>query len=103
VYGESPTVRAAAILALASLNKEEADEREEVFKKLTSLLEDKALRVRVAAIKALGTLGDARAIPALHAMDEREAIHLVKSSARGVIRALKEKAGKGTLHGKKEK
>lgn len=102
-YGVQPSVRVAATMALASLAKEHADERERVYLKLIELLEDKTFRVRLTAVKALAVLDDPRAIPALRAVDEREAIDIIRSAARGCIRMLEEKAKKREENGKKEK
>jgi aminopeptidase N len=102
-YGMPPSVRVAAIAALASLGKEHAEERDSIFNRLVELLEDKAFRVRLAAIKALGLLGDERAAQHLRGVDEREAIHLLRSAARSSIRSLEEKAKKREENGKEEK
>jgi aminopeptidase N len=102
-YGVPPSVRVAAIAALASLGKEHAQERERIFSRLLELLLDKAFRVRLAAIKALGVLGDERATEHLRAVDEREAIDLLRSAARGSIKTLEEKAKKRDENGKEEK
>jgi aminopeptidase N len=102
-YGISAPVRVSAVLALGTLGKEYPDEREAVFKKLTELLEDRSFRVRFAAIKALAVLGDERAIPALKAVDDREALDFLKTAARSGIRALEEKVGEEKQDGKKEK
>lgn len=102
-YGIAPSVRVAAVIALGTLGKEHRDEREAVYKKLVELLEDKAFRVRVAAVKALAILGDARAIAPLKSVDEREAIDIIRSAARGSIRALEEQAEEEKQDGKKEK
>lgn len=95
-YGVQPSVRVAATMALGSLGKEYADERDPIYQKLVALLEDKAFRVRLAAVKALALLGDKRAVGPLRATDQREAIHIIKSAARGSIRMLEEKAKKGS-------
>lgn len=102
-YGVQPSVRVAATLAMAALGKEHADEHERVYKRLIELLEDRAFRVRLAAVKALTVLNDPRAIAALRAVDEREAIDIIRSAARGSIRTLEEKAKKREENGKKEK
>lgn len=101
-YGISPQVRISAVVALGTLGKEYADERETIYKKLIELLEDKTFRVRVAAVKALSTLGDEHAIPALRAVDEREAIDVIRSAARASIRTLEEKVEEEKRDGKKE-
>ncbi len=102
-YGVQPSVRVAATMALASLGKEYRDEREKIYDRLIELLEDKTFRVRLASVKALAVLDDLRAIPALRAVDEREAIDIIRSAARGSIGTLEEKAKKREENGKKEK
>ena len=91
-YGVAPPVRVAATMALGTLGKEHPDERETVYHRLVELLEDKAFRLRVAAVKALGVLADERAIAPLRAVEQREVIDVIKSAARGVIRTLEEKS-----------
>lgn len=102
-YGVPPPVRVAATMSLGTLGKEHSEERETVYEKLVKLLEDKTFRVKLAAIKALGVLGDERAIAPLRALDEREAIDILRSAARGTIRTLEEKGKEGKKNGKKEK
>lgn len=102
-YGVQPSVRVAAVMALAALGKEYSDERERVYHRLIELLEDKAFRVRLGAVKALAVLDDDRAAAALRAVDEREAIDIIRSAARGVVRTFEEKAKKREENGKKEK
>jgi len=102
-YGVQPSVRVAAAMAMAALGKEHEDERERVYHRLIELLEDKAFRVRLSAVKALAVLDDARAAAALRAVDEREAIDIIRSAARGAVRTLEEKAKKREENGKKEK
>jgi HEAT repeat protein len=102
-YGVPPSVRVAAVASLASLGKEHRDERDSIYNRLVELVEDKAYRVRLAAVKALGVLGDERAVGHLRAVDEREAIHLLRSAARASIRSLEEKAKKREANGKEEK
>jgi HEAT repeat protein len=102
-YGVQPSVRVAAVAALAALGKEYADERERVYHRLIELLEDKAFRVRLSAVKALAVLDDERAAAPLRAVDEREAIDIIRSAARASLRTLEEKAKKREEHGQKEK
>lgn len=103
VYGAPPSVRIAAVMALATLGKEHADEREAVYQRLVELLEDRAFRVRVVAVKALGVLGDERAIAHLRNTEQRAAIDVIRSAARGIIRTLEEKRKGREGNGKKEK
>lgn len=102
-YGISQPVRVAAVVALGTLGKEFKDEQETVYQRLTELLEDRTFRVRLAAVKALATLGDARALPLLRAMEEREALDAIQSAARASRRTLEEKVEEGKGDGKKEK
>jgi aminopeptidase N len=102
-YGAPPSVRVTAALSLAALGKEHAGEREAVYQKLVELLEDKAFRVRLVAVKALALLGDGRAIGPLQALDGREAVHILKSAARSAIRRIEEQIEKGKDIGEKEK
>ena len=102
-YGISPPVRIAATVSLGVLGKEFKEEREGIYRKLVELLEDKAFRVRMAAVKALVTLGDARAIEPLRAVEEREAIDAIQSAARSGRRTLEEKVGEEKQDAKKEK
>ena len=59
--------------------------------------------MRMAAVKALVTLGDARAIEPLRAVEEREAIDAIQSAARSGRRTLEEKVGEEKQDAKKEK
>jgi HEAT repeat protein len=102
-YGRQTSVRVTAALALAALGKAHAEEREGVYQKLVELLEDKAFRVRLAAVKALTLLGDGRAIGPLKALDAREAVHIIKSAARSGVRTIEEQMEKGKDIGEKEK
>jgi aminopeptidase N len=103
IYGLSQSVRIAATVSLGTLGKEFKDEREEIYQRLVELLEDKTFRVRFAAIKALSTLGDVRAIAPLQRVYEREAIDALQGAARASIRTLEEKLEEEKQDGKKEK
>jgi aminopeptidase N len=102
-YGMSQPVRIAAAICLGTLGKEFRDEHETVYQRLIELLEDKTFRVRLAAVKALAILGDARAIASLLAVEEREAIDTIQGAARSSRRTLEEKVEEGKRDGKKEK
>jgi aminopeptidase N len=103
VYGIPQPVRIAATVSLGTLGKEFKEEHEAVYEKLVELLEDRTFRVRVAAVRALATLGDVRAIGLLSAVEEREAIDTIQSAARASRRTLEEKVEEGKQDGKKEK
>jgi aminopeptidase N len=102
-YGIPQSVRIAATVSLGTLGKEFREEHEAVYEKLIELLEDRAFRVRVAAVRALAALGDVRAIASLSAVEEREAIDAIQSAARASRRTLQEKVEEGKQDGKKEK
>lgn len=102
-YGMPQSVRTSAVISLGTLGKEFKEEHETIYQKLTELLEDKTFRVRLAAVKALAILGDARAIAPLRAVEEREAIDAIQSAARASRRTLEKKVEEGKQDGKKEK
>ncbi|MFB0515749.1 MAG: M1 family aminopeptidase [Candidatus Neomarinimicrobiota bacterium] len=84
-YGQPPQVRTGAIAALADLADVVPVRRVEIRDRLVSLLEDPDFRVRSAAIRALGKLGDPKTIPALKASLEREAHFKHRGAAREAI------------------
>lgn len=102
-YGIPQPVRISATISLGTLGKEFKDEHETIYKKLVELLEDKTFRVRLAAVKALATLGDVRAIAPLNDAMEREAIDAIQSAALASIRTLEEKVEEEKQDAKKEK
>jgi aminopeptidase N len=102
-YGISQPVRIAATVSLGTLGKEFKDEHETIYQRLIELLDDKTFRVRLASVKALAILGDARAIEPLRAVEEREAIDAIQSAARASRRTLEEKVEEEKQDGKKEK
>ena len=67
-YGKPPRAREAAIKLLATLGPND----EEVFQRLLALLNDPYIWARRAALRALGDLGDARALPQLRAYAANE-------------------------------
>ncbi|HZS09606.1 MAG TPA: M1 family aminopeptidase [Blastocatellia bacterium] len=89
-YGEHPAVRVAAIGCLGAagkeLHKDQADEK--VVDHLIELLKDKAIRARVAAVKALGQVGNKRALKPLREAQYRECLDQLKSALRDAIRTL---------------
>ncbi len=67
VYGKPEPVRNAAMKALANLAKIVPSREAEIRQTLQSYLTDPLFRTRLAAIEALGDLGDAQAVPVLKA------------------------------------
>jgi HEAT repeat protein len=94
-YGEHPASRVAAIACLGALgkelHKEQADDR--VVDHLIGLLTDKSIRARTAAVRALGRVGNKRALGPLREAASRECLDQLRSALREAIESL-EKKGK---------
>jgi HEAT repeat protein len=92
-YGRPVPIRIAAIGCLGALgkelNKDKKDDR--IVDHLIELLEDKHIRARVAAVKALGKIGNSRAIGALRETEQRECLDMLKGAAQDAIETLSEK------------
>jgi aminopeptidase N len=92
-YGEHPAARVAAIACLGALGKElrkeQADER--VVDHLIELLKDKAIRARAAAVRALGKVGNSRALGPLREANSRECLDLMRGALRDAIETLEKK------------
>ena len=76
--GNPPAVRAASIELLSQVGKG----NEKAFEMLVAALKDPSLQIQFTAIQALGSIGDARAIPALEAMAKSDRL---PSFGRNVI------------------
>ncbi|MSP21456.1 MAG: hypothetical protein EXR66_00255 [Dehalococcoidia bacterium] len=96
-WGHHQTARRAATEALGRLAPF-ADEptRLRVRERLEELLDDRALRVQLAAPDALANLGDARAVGALGAAGARALEGRVTRNARVAARTLGQRADKGS-------
>ncbi|HEX4951732.1 MAG TPA: M1 family aminopeptidase [Blastocatellia bacterium] len=92
-YGEPIAVRVAAIGALGAIGKElhkdKADDK--IVDHLLELLEDKAIRARVAAVRALGKVGNDHALPALQAAQTRECLDQIKAALADAIEGIQKK------------
>jgi aminopeptidase N len=92
-YGEHPAARVAAIACLGALgkelHKEQADER--VTDRLIELLHDKSMRARTAAVRALGRVGNPRALGPLREAQTRECLDQLRSALREAIEGLEKK------------
>jgi aminopeptidase N len=92
-YGEPVPVRLAAIAALGALGKEmrkdKADDR--VLDRLVELLKDKSIRARVASVRALGKIGNPRALQPLHEAERRECLDQLRAAVQDAIAALEKK------------
>jgi aminopeptidase N len=93
-YGKSPQVRTMATMCVARLTKL-VDNKEAALDRLTELLDDPDLRVKLAAIAALEALGEDRAIGALGRTAERDLDGRVIRRSREVGAALRQGRDKG--------
>jgi aminopeptidase N len=98
-YGEPTPLRLAAIGCLGALGKElhkenKDDSHKEVERlvdHLSELLKDKNIRARVAAVRALGKIGDKRALGALREAQQRECLDQLKGALLDAIESLEKK------------
>jgi aminopeptidase N len=92
-YGEPPPLRVAAIGCLGALGKELNKDKEDdrVVDYLIELLKDKAVRARVTTVKALGKVGNKRALPALREAQQRECLDMLKGALQDAIESLEKK------------
>jgi aminopeptidase N len=92
-YGRPPTLRVAAINCLGDLgkelNKEKASDR--IVDCLLELLKDKHIRARAAAVRALGKIGDKRALRSLRESQKRECLDLIKAALLDATEELEKK------------
>ncbi len=93
VYGEPVPLRLAAIACLGTLGKELHKEQmgEKVTDHLIELLKDRNIRARVTAIRALGKVGDPRALSALREAQTRECLDQLKAALLDAIAGLEKK------------
>ena len=91
-YGERAPIRVAAIGCLGALGKELNKEKkdDQVVDHLIELLKDKAVRARLGAAKALGKIGDKRALPPLREAQRRECLDMMKGALEDAIKSLEE-------------
>jgi aminopeptidase N len=91
-YGVRAPIRVAAAACLGALgkelNKEKKDDR--VVDHLIELLKDKAVRARMGAVKALGKIGNKRALPPLREAQRRECLDMMKGALEDAIKSLEE-------------
>ena len=90
-YGQPSRARIEAISALAGLAAHAPRRRKEIRERLVALLEDPQFRVRLAAIDALGKLGDPKTLKALEASLEREVHFRHRDRARKAISKVRRK------------
>ncbi|HEX2573710.1 MAG TPA: M1 family aminopeptidase [Polyangia bacterium] len=88
--GKPPTSRRAALALIATLGDEHPGLRRRALEALAGHLTDPDFRVRIAAIEALRTLGDARALAPLARVESADLEPRVRRRAREASRALQE-------------
>jgi aminopeptidase N len=93
-YGERPPLRLAAIACLGALGKELQKEQQadKIVDALQELLKDRYIRARVAAVRALGKVGNKRALGALRAAQQRECLDQIKAALMDAIEGLEKKS-----------
>lgn len=92
-YGEHPAVRVAAIACLGALGKElhKEDRDEAIVDRLIELLTDRSIRARTGAIRALGRVGNRRALGELREAQRRECLDQLRAAIEDAIGALEKK------------
>jgi aminopeptidase N len=92
-YGASAPIRVAALACLGALGKELTKEKkdDQVVDHLIELLKDKAVRARLGAVKALGKIGNKRALSSLREARARECLDMMKGALEDAIKSLEEK------------
>ena len=93
-YGKPSQARVAAVTTLGRLGRY-AEKKDPSLDRLTELLDDPDLRVRLAAVGAIETLGDSRAAGALERLAARELDGRVIRRCREVTARLREGRDKG--------
>jgi HEAT repeat protein len=95
-YGEHPAARVAAIACLGALGKELRKEKgdEAVVDHLIELLKDKSIRARTASVRALGKVGNPRALGPLREAEHRECLDQLRSAIRDAIESLEKNEGR---------
>ncbi len=92
-YGKPTPIRVAALGCLGALGKElgkdQADDR--IVDHLIDLLKDKNIRARVSSIRALGKIGNKRALAALREAQQRECLDQLKAALMDAIEELEKK------------
>lgn len=92
-YGSPTPIRVAAIGCLGALGKElnKDNKADKIVDHLIELTKDKNIRARVSSIRALGKLGNKRALPALGEAEQRECLDQLKAAAMDAIKSLEDK------------
>ncbi|MBO0725100.1 MAG: HEAT repeat domain-containing protein [Blastocatellia bacterium] len=93
-YGARAPIRVAAIACLGALGKElnKGKKDDQVVDHLIELLKDKTIRARFGAVKALGKIGNKRALQSLREAERRECLDMMKGALEDAIKSLEEKA-----------
>lgn len=93
-YGQPVPIRVAAIGCLGTLGKElqKEDKADKIVDHLIELTKDQHIRARVTSIRALGKIGNKRALPALRQAEQRECLDMLKAATLDAIKSLEEAA-----------
>jgi len=94
-WGQHARVRTAAAMALAFVGSR-IGMRDAVRERLEERIDDRDFRVQMAAIAALRTLGDERAVPALRRGADQATDGRVKRACRGAARRLEQRGERTT-------
>jgi aminopeptidase N len=92
-YGEPVPVRVAAVACLGALGKELHKDKAaaRVVDHLIELLKDKSVRARVALVRALGKIGDPRALQPLREAAKVECLDQLRAALEDAIAALEKR------------
>ncbi len=93
-YGKPEAVRTSAISALPKLSETNDKRSDEIRELLIDFLDDPSYRARGSAIRALGALGDPKAISALQRSSEREPHFGMRNRAKSAIKTIHTKSSK---------
>jgi aminopeptidase N len=88
-YGQPPEARYAAIRALGNLGGEKDPAPEEIVDTLVALLDEDALRTRLAVLDALQSLGSPQPLPALQRLRQQTLDGRVKRRVEEVIESIR--------------
>ena len=89
-YGKPPRARVAAVGALARFAALKENRRVEILDFMTPLVDDREFMLRMRIPSALAEVGDARALPALHRLADRDLDGRIQRHANDAIASISE-------------